>query len=197
MYAARSCLSAALLGRGGTALREGRGAALPSELSASGLPVPCVPPSRACGDPFVCVEVRERGGARRPAHGAVPWVRALGSGVLLAPVGWAAVCCCGQWMLLCRSPGAVPRAWQAARLARRDGAWLPQLLLQVPGLLAPSSRNGPLVSTPHGSFPWLQLAQPREASMSCLAEPLPAPGSGYSPEEVERRSYGRATAALQ
>lgn len=37
-------------------------------------------PSHACGDPFVCVEVREWGGARCPARGAVLWVRALGLG---------------------------------------------------------------------------------------------------------------------
>lgn len=51
-----------------------------------------------------------------------------------------------------------------ARLTLRDGARLQPRLLQVPGLLAPSSRNGPLVSTRRSSFPWLQLAQPGEAS---------------------------------
>lgn len=187
-----ACLPAALLGRGGTALREGRGAALPSEPSASGCR--SQRPSHACDDPL-CSPRGARAG-RRPLPGTRGCAagKSAGSG---APVGRAAARCCGQWMLLRRSPGAVPRARQGARLARRDGAWLPRLLLQVPGLLAPSSRNGPLVSGPHGSFPWLRLAQPGEASMSCLAEPLPAPGSGYSPEEVERRSYGRAAAALQ
>lgn len=37
-------------------------------------------------------------------------------------------------------------------------------MLRVPGLLAPSSHNGPLVSAPRGSFPWLRLAPPGEAS---------------------------------
>lgn len=51
-----------------------------------------------------------------------------------------------------------------ACLALRDGVGRLPLLLQVPGLLAPSSHNGPLVSTPRRGFPWLQLAQPKEAS---------------------------------
>lgn len=49
-------------------------------------------------------------------------------------------------------------------MALRDGVCPLPLLLQVPGLLAPSSHNGPLVSTPRRSFPWLELAQTREAS---------------------------------
>lgn len=63
-------------------------------------------------------------------------------------------------------PGLVP--WE-----RPEGLGWPRgtervrplrLVLQVPGLLAPSSHNGPLVSAPHGSFPWLRLARPGEAS---------------------------------
>lgn len=51
-----------------------------------------------------------------------------------------------------------------SRPALRDGAWVLALLLRVPGLLAPSSHNGPLASAPRGSFPWLRLAPPGEAA---------------------------------
>lgn len=63
-------------------------------------------------------------------------------------------------------PGSVPReGLQGLGFPRgmERGRAL-RLELQVPGLLAPSSHNGPLVSAPHGSFPWLQLARPGEAS---------------------------------
>lgn len=63
-------------------------------------------------------------------------------------------------------PGSVPREGLEGlgfpRGMERGRAL--RLVLQVPGLLAPSSHNGPLVSAPHGSFPWLQLARPGEAS---------------------------------